>query len=426
MSARPRVAVVLPFHGPADEAREALSRLGGLRTLPGDERVLVDNTETGVAAGLPAPDGVRTLRSPVARSAYAARNVGAEATGAPWLLFLDADVRPSPDLLDRYFDPEPAALDGALAGGLTGTPGQPGLIPAYIRSRRHLDPVALQEHDHRPMAVTANLLVRRTAFEDIGGFQEHTRSGADSDLCWRLQDAGWQLGLRAAAAATHDHRPTLRALLVQARRDGSGAPWLSRRHAGHRAVNGPAVFARAAAGALAWPVLGRPRRGLFKAIDGIWAGAFDLGALESNAPPAELPASPAVVAVLRAFPRPRDPVVAALAATAQARDVLVRADARPVVPDWAAGRALPVSFAEDDAVRDCLSAIRTLRRRGVRADPASAPRLAVLARAGQGAFVVVEPPLLGRTQRDLEVLGRGDLQVVGADGARAAAAVRAA
>ena len=47
------------------------------------------------------------------------RNRGAEQGSAEWLVFLDADVVPAPDLLDRYFDPLPAQDTALLAGALS-------------------------------------------------------------------------------------------------------------------------------------------------------------------------------------------------------------------------------------------------------------------------------------------------------------------
>jgi glycosyltransferase involved in cell wall biosynthesis len=277
VAARPAVAVVVPFAGDAAGAREAAGRLAALAVRSGDELVLADNSRDGLPP-VDAATGIRFVRCPVVHSAYAARNEGARRTSAPWLLFVDADCRLPGDLLDRSVDPVPPAHVGAVAGAVHGAPDQPGLVPAYIRSRRHLDQAELQAHPYRPMAVTANLLVRRSAWEALGGFAEDTESGADADFCWRLGDLGLSLGLNLSAAVEHEHRATLRALLAQARRDGRGAAWLAARHRGYSPVLPAGYFVRAAAGTIGWPLLGRPRRGAFKALDGIWGAAFNLGA----------------------------------------------------------------------------------------------------------------------------------------------------
>ena len=44
-----------------------------------------------------------------------ARNRGVAQGRAPWIVFLDADTEPSPDLLDRYFETPPAEDTALLA-----------------------------------------------------------------------------------------------------------------------------------------------------------------------------------------------------------------------------------------------------------------------------------------------------------------------
>ena len=51
---------------------------------------------------------------------------------------------------------------------------------------------------YRPRASSANLLVRRAAFEQVGGYTEGIWAGEDTDFTWRLQDAGWTLALQRA------------------------------------------------------------------------------------------------------------------------------------------------------------------------------------------------------------------------------------
>jgi GT2 family glycosyltransferase len=83
-----------------------------------------------------------------------------------------------------------------------------------------------------PYAQTANCLVRRAAFDAIGGFAHDIRSGGDADLCFRLLASGWGLERRPEALAVHRNRRSLAALLAQKARHGSGAAWLERRHPG--------------------------------------------------------------------------------------------------------------------------------------------------------------------------------------------------
>lgn len=57
-----------------------------------------------------------------------------------------------------------------------------------------------------PWAVGAFLLARRSAWEQIGGFDEHHwMSAEDLDLGWRLREAGWATRYEPRAVADHHH-----------------------------------------------------------------------------------------------------------------------------------------------------------------------------------------------------------------------------
>jgi GT2 family glycosyltransferase len=416
---RPPVAVVLPFHGTAEDADAALAELGRLRVREGDQIVLADNTPADIARGRPHADHIEVVSCEVKESAYAARNIGAESTSAPWILFVDADCRLPEGLLDAYFEPAPGPRCGAVAGQVLGVPDQPGLIPSYIRSRRHLDQQWQVNHPYRPMAVTANLLVRREAWAAVGGFAELTRAGgADADFTWRVQDAGWMLELNTNALVRHEHRDSLRALLHQARRDGSTAPWLARRHPGYPAMAPWRALPRALAGAVAWPLAGQPRRGLFKAIDGAWSAAFNLGAIVDDAAQ-NRPDLPELVLLFEEFPAAGDPRVAA---SASAGGLHVEALRRPAVGAWREGRSVSMRHWEDDNAATRAAAV--LRRRGPAGEAAAAGRLAG---APQGARLLVEPDLTQVARRVVRLAGRPDVcvEALPADRERAAHVIRA-
>lgn len=223
---RPPVALVVPFAGTVGEADAVVSRLAGVERGSADEIVLVDNSPAPVARGT---DGVRVIRATGERSSYHARNAGVAATRAPWLLFTDADCTPVPWILDAHFSPSPAAAEGALAGAVLSE-------PPVTWAQRHADlagvlsQAAALEGGWRPYGATANLLVRREAHEAVGGFAEGIRSGGDADFCWRLQEAGWQIGWRPRAVVRHTHRRTLWRLCRQYARYGAGVAWLHGRH----------------------------------------------------------------------------------------------------------------------------------------------------------------------------------------------------
>jgi len=218
---RPPVSVIVPFHGDELAASATMRALRALELRDGDELLVADNTPGGVLAER-YEEGFRTA---VTRQPYSARNEAAARAANDWLLFTDADCRPRADLLDAYFEPAPGDHVGALAGEITAADeGRPTLAQRYAADRRLLSSELFLAHPYKPMGVTANLLVRRTAFDAVGAFAEGIRSGGDADLCWRLQDAGWSIEHRPLAIVAHEHRATVRALLRQSARTAAGTP----------------------------------------------------------------------------------------------------------------------------------------------------------------------------------------------------------
>ena len=61
-----------------------------------------------------------------------------------------------------------------------------------------------------PAGLAANLGVRRSAFESVGGFDEDLRVGEDIDLCWRLQFAGYRFAAVPEAVVAKRERETAR------------------------------------------------------------------------------------------------------------------------------------------------------------------------------------------------------------------------
>jgi glycosyltransferase involved in cell wall biosynthesis len=279
---RPAVSVVVPFRGDIAAARRLRDALVPLELGTGDELIVADNSDDGLAGEVLAGRAT-VVRATRERSSYHARNAGASAAVGEWLLFMDADCTPAPNLPDAYFAADPPARVGALAGQVIADPDQRGFAARYARSRRFLD-----QHDGlhdatTGAAATANLLMRRAAFDRAGGFAERIRSGGDFDLCRRLLADGWTIEARPGAVVIHRHRENPIDLLRVVARYGSGARWLNRRYPGSSPRwplrQGVIGSARDVISNLA---RGRIEEASFRAFDAVGLVAHNVGYVLSN------------------------------------------------------------------------------------------------------------------------------------------------
>lgn len=280
---RPAADIVVPVAAPATELRAVLARMAAIRLRPGDTLTLVDNRGVGV-------QHPQVLVAAGVRTSYFARNAGAARGTAPWIVFLDADVDPPADLLDRLLEPPPAAGIGILAGGVRDEPvGARGPLAArFAELQAVMAQDATLDRGRWAFAKTAHAAVRREAFSAAGGFREGVRSGGDADLCWRLRDRGWGLEHRPRAAVVHRSRPTLRRMLGQRFRHGSGAAWLQREHPGSLPPRRwPGLLrwgARRAATGARGLARGDRDAAVLGLLDGPAVWAFELGRLVPNRP----------------------------------------------------------------------------------------------------------------------------------------------
>jgi hypothetical protein len=349
----------MPFAGDAAAAAAALAALRSLRTDSGDELILVDNA--GAVAD--DADGIDVVPAIGERSPAHARNVGATRSRGEWILFIDADCEPRPDLLDAYFAEPVAGEVGALVGEVLPAVGAETLVGRYGAARGFLSQQAHLDHPYRPRAAAANLLVRRAAFEAVGGFYEGVRAAEDTDFSWRLQQAGWRLELRPGAFVRHRYRASLGELRRQWRGYAAGRAWLARRYEGFEPEPGLARAIRR----LRWRARGRPaapprtqpsgaqaagagrlERGTYAALDALLSVEELAGFALSNRPAHRGGGDPAgvdVVLIADRFPAQGDPLVE-LARTLE--HVRVEALRRPDMPDLELARGLEVEYVEDD------------------------------------------------------------------------------
>jgi len=210
------MAVVVVTHQSAAHLPGLISALVG-QLRDEDELVVIDNASSdgtpAVARSL--SERVRTIETGENLGFAGGCHVGAEATRAPLLLFLNPDSRPEQDCLQRLRDAASAHPDwGAwqaavlLQDGRINTSG--GVIH-YLGIGWAGDcerPLSVLPANDREIAFPsgAAMVVRREAWNELGGLdREYFMYGEDLDLGLRLWLTGRRVGLVPAARVTHSY-----------------------------------------------------------------------------------------------------------------------------------------------------------------------------------------------------------------------------
>lgn len=184
-----------------------------LALLPTDAHVIVvDNASGDEAPDLAQHAGATVVRNSTNRGFAAAANQGAGEGTGELVLFLNPDATVGPSDVETLVasferDPEMGAAgprlvtpDGALQRAWWPFPS-PGTTWAEALGLHRL---LRRGPDEQGFVVGACLVVRRQAFEVMGGFDDRFwLYGEEADLCRRLSDAGWKVRLVPEAVATH-------------------------------------------------------------------------------------------------------------------------------------------------------------------------------------------------------------------------------
>ena len=178
-----RLSVIIPAF---NEERLLPATLSSLRTALlafeplgwSAELIVCDNNSTDRTAEIARAAGARVVFEPVNQIARA-RNTGAASASGDWLIFVDADSRPSPELLTEVAN----AIQGGhcLAGGCTVVMDTPSL--AGERGTRLWNWISRR---FRYMAGSF-IFCQAEAFATVGGFNQQLYASEEIDLSRKLK-----------------------------------------------------------------------------------------------------------------------------------------------------------------------------------------------------------------------------------------------
>jgi glycosyltransferase involved in cell wall biosynthesis len=232
------ISVVVPTFNNGDVLRRTIEALAD-QTLPPEAYEIViaddgstDGTAEMVAGVARAPLRVRYVAQPnLGRSA--ARNLGARAARGRVVLFIDADIWATPQLLEthlRHYADASARL-GVQGRSLTHPEAR---ATTFMRAREITPDLSVRRRsDLSPVhIITRNFSVVRSEFDAIGGFDEgFTGYGwEDIELAMRLRARGVTFDYDPEALAYHYHVETLDGIRQKLRQAGAGAVYFWRKY----------------------------------------------------------------------------------------------------------------------------------------------------------------------------------------------------
>lgn len=232
-----KASIIIPLKAVNDYLREALPYHAALEGGPYEIMVLPDEAlEKEIPAVRVVPTG------PVGPAEK--RDIAAQQASGEFLAFIDDDAYPRKDWLAnalRHFDdPRVGAVGGPAVTPPTDSLLQrvsgavyTSLLGGGPHAYRYLPVGRLREIDDFP---SVNLIVRKKAFEEVGGFDTHFWPGEDTKFCLDLVKKGWKILYDPDALVWHHRRSSPLKHLQQV--------WRYAKHRGHFARRFPETSRR--------------------------------------------------------------------------------------------------------------------------------------------------------------------------------------
>lgn len=214
-----RIAVAIVNYNTIGELRDCLATA---RAAGATEMVLKDNGSTDGSVEMVEREfpEVRVLDSRDNPGYGAASNQAIAACRAPYVLLLNSDILLAPNSLDvlvEHLDAHPGAAivgprlqntDGTLQRSAHAFPRPVTLRPVVRHIPGLRDRSILTWPHDRPRVVQwvkgAALAIRRTAFDAVSGFDPaFFMYFEETDLCYRLHEAGWEIHFTPATTIVH-------------------------------------------------------------------------------------------------------------------------------------------------------------------------------------------------------------------------------
>jgi O-antigen biosynthesis protein len=210
----PRVSVIVCCYNSEATLRECLE---GLRAVDYEnfEVIVIDDGSTDGTAAIAREFREFRLVQTENQGLSAARNVGLSAATGEIVAYLDSDAWPDPHWLQYLAMTFEASTHGCV-GGPNLAPSGDGHVAECVALAPGGPNLVLLSDDEAEHVPGCNMAFLASALRELGGFDPRFRvAGDDVDVCWRIRDRGWTIGISPAAVVWHHRRNSVRAYWKQ-------------------------------------------------------------------------------------------------------------------------------------------------------------------------------------------------------------------
>ena len=160
------------------------------------EIIVVDNASTDETAALAAAEGARVISVPYKTTPAKVRNIGVAQAKGDVLIFIDGDVYLTDQWIDRFESLLPEIRANKLVTGSTldVDPEASWIAKAWFGPLFERQDVFVNG---------GHLMMSRSLFDQIGGFDETLETGEDTEICLRAQRNGAMIRCDKQLHAVH-------------------------------------------------------------------------------------------------------------------------------------------------------------------------------------------------------------------------------
>jgi glycosyltransferase involved in cell wall biosynthesis len=204
----PTASIVIPTRARAHYLEVALASLAPQAQRAGAEVLVVSDGEDSATAAVAQRQSARLVSLPAPKGANAARNAGVRAAAGDLIVFVDDDVDAPDGWLDALLAGALGAADHEVFGGPIRARLEGGGPRACGREPAPITTLDLGPADRDASLVwSANMAIRRSAFERTGEFDESIH-GRGEEEDWERRYLALGGRIRYLAGAGLDHRRT--------------------------------------------------------------------------------------------------------------------------------------------------------------------------------------------------------------------------